>query len=82
MLLFRCKHGVIVSHSPSRFILRVQFSVVVCRYVREECLEVEVWSCPTSRHPERDGDPCSSEDTLLGTAFLSLQQLLSGDSVR
>ena len=61
-------------------------SVGVCRYVGEECLEVEVWSCPTRGRRGREGGPRSgeppSEDSLLGTASISLEGLLSENSVR
>lgn len=45
----------------------------VCRYLNEDALEIEVWSSVSSRQLN-EARP-SSEDTLLGTAHVSLSTL-------
>lgn len=45
----------------------------VCRYLNEDTLEIEVWSSVSSRQLN-EARP-SSEDTLLGTAHVSLSTL-------
>ena len=59
------------------------YYVHACRYVGEDSMEVEVWSCPTSRRPSEGSDSGpGSDDTLLGTVSISLQALSSKDTIR
>lgn len=48
-------------------------SYFVCRYLNEDVLEIEVWSSVTCRQLN-EGRP-NTEDTLLGTAYVSLRAL-------
>ena len=56
----------------------------VHRYIEEECVEIEVWSCPTRRRPETEAEGVfpASDDILLGTTAISLQPLCSESTVR
>ena len=54
------------------------------RYVSEEWMEVEVWSCPNRRRyssEERAGE-AGSDDMLIGTASIPLQDLAGKDTIR
>ena len=51
-----------------------------CRYLSEESLEVQVWASLVKRK-QSEGPRPLSEDTLLGSAYVPLSEILSQESL-
>ena len=85
--LSNATHVVATAITKIHHTIHVRSGYRVNRYIQEESMEIEVWSCPTRRRPgegegEGEGAVPVSGDILLGTTTVSLQPLSSESSVR
>ena len=52
-----------------------------CRYLLEECLEVQVWASVIKRGKHSGSQRPLADDTLIGSAYILLSDLISAESI-